>query len=203
MNLKLQWTVIGVSVLNMLKKTAFPALQNWCKKSNLGLCLGSMSEIVLITQGCFSYCWADPRPFLPLILPHQWTAWGLHSKMEENTAGMADPNWAKGCSIPYDVMLSNKSQVEKKEEGRHSVLWHLSSHVTVMCDGAWLPWGWLNKLPVSGKWWINSFCWLVVLIKVDLFEPKNLLTFTLLILFPIIAGESEQAGVWVLDADQP
>jgi len=31
---------------------------------------------------------------------------GVHKKLGVDTAGTANPNWPKGYSIPYDVMLS-------------------------------------------------------------------------------------------------
>ena len=33
---------------------------------------------------------------------------GVHKKLGGDTAGTADPNWPKGYSIPYDVMLNIK-----------------------------------------------------------------------------------------------
>ena len=41
---------------------------------------------------------------------------GVHKKMGGDTAGTADPNCPKGCSIPYDIMLSSIKLGE--EEGR-------------------------------------------------------------------------------------
>jgi len=54
---------------------------------------------------------------------------GVHKKLAEDTAGSADPNWPKGYSIPYDIMLSIQSQWKKK--GRCLEWWCLYSQVTV------------------------------------------------------------------------
>jgi len=41
----------------------------------------------------------------------------VHNKLGGDTAGTADPNWPKGYSMPYDVMLSNKKLGEEKGRG--------------------------------------------------------------------------------------
>lgn len=57
--------------------------------------------------------------------------------MEKDTA---DPKWPDGCPVAsYSAITARK-----KKEG-HSDLQHLSSSwVNVVCDGALLPWTWLN-----------------------------------------------------------
>lgn len=33
----------------------------------------------------------------------------MHKKLGGDTARIADPNWPKGYSVPYDIMLNNKT----------------------------------------------------------------------------------------------
>jgi len=42
---------------------------------------------------------------------------GEHKKLGGGTAGTADPSWPKGCSTPYDIMVSIKSWGKKKKGG--------------------------------------------------------------------------------------
>lgn len=42
----------------------------------MGLWFVFVLETVFIIQGCFCYCWAEPRPSLLLTLPHQGEAEG-------------------------------------------------------------------------------------------------------------------------------
>ena len=51
----------------------------------------------------------------------------MSKELRGDTAGIADPNWPKGYSVPYDVRLSNKSWGKKKEGG------------DVQSDGVCLP----------------------------------------------------------------
>ena len=79
--------------------------------ASMGLCFGFVLETVLITQGCFSSCWAglrELRPFLPLTPPQQQAGGGGggHKGLGGEMAGTADPNWPKGCPTPYGVRLS-------------------------------------------------------------------------------------------------
>jgi len=46
----------------------------------------------------------------------------VHKKLEEDTAGTADPSSPKGYSMPCDVTLSNKSWEKKKEGGKFGVM---------------------------------------------------------------------------------
>ena len=41
-----------------------------------------------------------------IVLVFSWDKVNFHKKLGEDTAGTAAPNWPKGYSIPYDVMLS-------------------------------------------------------------------------------------------------
>ena len=60
----------------------------------------------------------------------------MHKKLGGDTSGTADPNCPKGYSMPYDVMLSNKSWGKEGGRGGCSELWCLSSQVTVMHNEA-------------------------------------------------------------------
>lgn len=45
-------------------------------------------------------------------------AWmGEHKKLWGDTAGTADHNWPKGCFMPYDIVISNKSYRRKRKDG--------------------------------------------------------------------------------------
>ena len=160
---------------------------------------------MLITQGCFQDCWALLTQCQGLsCFSHHPTRLGVHKKLGGDTARTADPNWPKGYSMPYGVMLSNINLGE--EEGRGGCLesWCLSSQVTITHDGALLSWRWLNTcLPTGSSEWIPCFALLVrtafaLPIKLSLSQPMSFLTFTLLILSPIPLGEREGVAVWCL-----
>ena len=73
---------------------------------------------VLIIQGCVWYCWAVLTQSQGLFcLSHHPPASRLrvHKKLGGDTARTAEPNWPKGYSTPYDVMLSIYSWQKKKE----------------------------------------------------------------------------------------
>lgn len=79
-----------------------------------------------------------------------------------------------------------------------------------MCDGAPLPWRWLNICLLMGRGeWIPCVAWLVcaafaLSVKLSLFQPMSFLTFNCLILYPIPWGGevdcrvSEWVAVWCL-----
>lgn len=71
----------------------------------------------------------------------------VQKKSGRDINGTADPNAAKEC-ILYDLTISNNRW--EKEGGRRSELWHLSSQVTVNCEGDLLSWKCLN-VPADGK----------------------------------------------------
>jgi len=48
-------------------------------------------------------------------------------------------------------VLSNKKLKEEEGSGGYSELWHLSSQVTIRCDGAFLSWRWLNTCLPTGS----------------------------------------------------
>ena len=80
--------------------------------ASMGLCFWFVPKPVLITQGCFSYRWAvlTQSQGLFCFSPHSTNkrAGGAQG-IGGDTAGTADPNWPKGYSVPYDVMLSIQS----------------------------------------------------------------------------------------------
>ena len=74
--------------------------------AHLWLCFGSMTKTVLITQGCFSYCWA-------VLTQHQVFCFfslsgaappasrlGVHKKLRGDTTEAADHDWPKGYFRP-------------------------------------------------------------------------------------------------------
>lgn len=58
----------------------------------------------------------EPRAFLLLTPLHQRGGWGC-SRGWGDTARTAEPNWPKGHSIPYGVMLSKKNWGKVKKRG--------------------------------------------------------------------------------------
>jgi len=75
----------------------------------------------------------------------------MQQKLGGDTAGTADPSRPKEYSIPYDIMLSNKTVGKEEERGN---LWSygiLSSQITVACDGALLSWRSLNTCLLMGS----------------------------------------------------
>jgi len=83
----------------------------------------------------------------------------------------------------------------------------LSAQVTVIRDGALLPWRWLNtRLPMGSGEWIPFFALLAhaafaLPVQLPLSQPTSFLTFTRLILSPIpLKAGSEQVVAWHLVA---
>jgi len=98
--------------------------------------------------------------------------------------------------MPFNIKLG-----EEGRKGGHSELWHLSSQVTVSCDGTLLSWRWLNTyLPMGSRERIPCFALLMCMafvlpIKLSLSQPTSFPTFTLPFLPPIPPEGSEQAAV--------
>ena len=87
--------------------------------ASMGLCFGFVQRTVLITQGCFRYCWAVLTQSQGLFCSSPTPSaggLGVHKKLGGDAAGTADPNRPKGYSRPYD-MLSTWSW-GNEEEGR-------------------------------------------------------------------------------------
>jgi len=75
----------------------------------------------------------------------------VHKKLGKDTAGTADPIRPKGYYIPYDIVFNNKTGGEEGGKGECLLLFHLSSQVAFMRDGALLSWGWLNTCLLMGS----------------------------------------------------
>lgn len=89
----------------------------------------------------------EPRPFLCLTIASAGRTLGVHKKLGGHRARTAVFKWPKVYSILYGVRLRIPG-MGRRRKGRHSELCHLSSQVTVMCDGAW---GWLNSCLSQGN----------------------------------------------------
>ena len=171
----------------------------------MGLCFGFVLRTVLITQGCFCYCWAVLTQSQGLFCSshHPTSEWaGGAQGVGRGHSRDSWPQLTKGIS--HTIWRHAQHIKLGEEEGRRAHLerWRLSSQVTVTRDGALLSWRWLNSCLTMGSGeWIPCFALLVCAafalpVKLSLSQPTNFLTFTLLILSPIPLGASEQAAVW-------
>lgn len=96
----------------------------------------------------------EPRPLLFLTLTHQQGRECTKS-CEETHPGRLVPTEQRDSLHP----VVSRSAVD---QGRCSKWWCWSSQVTIMCNGALLPWGWLNTwLPIGKGNWIPCFPLLV------------------------------------------
>ena len=128
------------------------------------LCFGSMTKTVLITQTCFSYCWAvltQHQGHQFLALPQQWLGWGCTRSWEGTQVGQLAQLTKEIFHTIWCHVQQHKPEERRKKEG-HSEWRRLSSQGTIMCDGALLSWRWLNtSLPVRSGDWIPCFALLV------------------------------------------
>jgi len=71
----------------------------------------SMKKALLIHQ-CFSCCRALLHKIKDVSASHTALpakSLGMHKELGGDRTGTADPNWPKECSIPFHIMLHNKS----------------------------------------------------------------------------------------------
>ena len=82
--------------------------------SCIGLCFGPLMKNSVYNTGMFqlslSSACRGSRSFLLLTLQPPATRLGVHKKLGGGTAETADLTWPQGYSIPYDIVLSNKSR---------------------------------------------------------------------------------------------
>lgn len=134
--------------------------------------------------GCFKFFLRSAYTEARHFLHHQQGHWG--STRSWGWEGHSQGSWpqlAKGYSIPYDVMLSIQTWTKKEGIGGHSKCWHLSTQVTVTCDGVWL----FLEMPVQEKRWMNfllchAYMALASPFKLLLTQHTSFPAFTLLIL---------------------
>lgn len=73
------------------------------------LYVGFRTKAMLITQWCFSCCWA----VVTYSQGHSYFSWcpssGVHKGQGEEKTRTVDRNQTKGYSIPFGVMLKNKT----------------------------------------------------------------------------------------------
>ena len=112
----------------------------------------------------------------------------MREKLAGDTARTADPNFPKGYSISYGIMLSNKNWYGSRGcLPRQHLLWHSLGMGLLMGSGEWLS---LHHLL-----FFNLFASLV---NLSLSQPTSFITFVLLILSPVPLGVgSERMAVWV------
>ena len=135
----------------------------------------------------FSVAARQSRTLQLLMLPgaqevgrgHGWDSW------PQLTQGIFHAVWCHARHV--------KLEEEERRGGR--LEWrHLPSQVTVTCNGALLPWSWLNTcLPMGSREWIPSFALpahmaFALPIKLSLCQPTSFLTITPLISSPILPG---------------
>lgn len=75
--------------------------------SSLVWCCRLVIKTVLVTDQCFSYCWAS-RPSLFPTASLKASRLELGKKLGTDLARKVDPSWPKGYPIPHVVVLSNK-----------------------------------------------------------------------------------------------
>lgn len=140
-----------------------------------------MTKTILVTQGCFSYCWSvlgqHPDFFcFSHLLTSKWPG-GVH-KSERGHSQDSWPQMTKGYPILYNIMVTNKTWVKEEERRNFPRKWCFPkspSCVMQLCfPGDGLPRG-------SDE----SNLAFAVPIKLPLSQFKIFLPFTIPILFPI------------------
>ena len=117
------------------------------------LCFALVAGKGLITKQCFCCCWAMLRQHhrcLYNIPPESPSRLGVGKVLGWYITRIADPNWPKEYSTPYDVHSTIKAKRKQKcVWGRHLLLQCLSSRAITMCTEALLP----GKCLDIGCWW--------------------------------------------------
>ena len=171
----------------------------------MGLWFGSVLRTVLITQGCFCYCWAVLTQSQGLFCFSHHTTSEEVEVVQEAGRGRSWDSWpqlTKGIFHTIWRHAQHLKQGEEEERGGCSEWCRLPSQVTVTRGGALLSWRWLNTCLLMGSCeLIPCFALLACVafalpIKLSLSQPTSFCTFTLLILSPIPLGESERAAAW-------
>lgn len=133
----------------------------WVTFSHSGCAFKFVVEAVLITQGCFIFCWAElaqSRPFLPCKPPtNEWT--GGAQRVWRDRVRRADPNRPKEYPMPGSAIKAGEEE-GRGDAGRNGTC---LSKVILFCDGAQLSWGWLNPSMLLGSSeWLLCFAYLPV-----------------------------------------
>ena len=163
-------------------------------------CFGFVTKTVSIKHWYLTYCWAVLTQCLTTSSASRLE---VHKKLGWDIAETADPNWWKGYSIPYDVMLSNKGWGKAGEKRGLSELWCLPSQETVTW---WSPTRFeitKHYLPIGISEWIPCFtlfahATFALQIELLLSQPTVFHTFILLILSLIVLRGKWESGCLVL-----
>lgn len=128
------------------------------------LCL-ALVETVLITLGFFRYCWSGLAlhqglfPSQPTPPVRRWSGvWGWTRSWEcgqEDGRGLNQDSWPQLTQGIFQAMQHHAQHIKLEvEEGRGTCLegQYLSPQVTMICDGALLPW----------EYWASACLWEVV-----------------------------------------
>lgn len=104
--------------------------------------------------------------FFPTLPPPPVGRLGMGKRLGSNTARTTDPNWMKGCSISYAIMLSHKSSGKGGWRGAFIVIFAFPSKYST----CWSPAsGVARQLWADGKqWFLFLFC---LLKSTQLFFP--------------------------------
>ena len=171
----------------------------------MGLCSGFVLKTVLLTQGYFSDCWSALTQSQGLFCfsPHQQ----IGQSAQEPGEGTRLGSWPQLTKGIFHATWRHAQHIKLGEGGNggERLKWqHLSSQVTIMCDGALLSWRWLNScLPMGSGEWIPYFALLAhagftLPVTLSLSQPTSFLTFTLLILSPVPPWGERASGCLVL-----
>jgi len=102
-----------------------------------------------------SSAYGESRPFLLLRPPHQQVGWGCTRSWGHTHSWESWPQLTKGIShaIQHHAQHTQLGG-RRRKGGGHLEWWHLSSQVTIVCEGALLSWRWLNTcLPMGSSEW--------------------------------------------------
>lgn len=160
-----------------------------------GLYLGLVLETMVRIQG-FCYCWAvlsqNKRVFLPTP-PHQWAG-----DTQEVVRGHRQDSWPQLTQGVSHTIWCHAQHIKLREEEQRWDIQHLSFKVTILHDGALIPWRWPNTcLPIRrGELFCfactHSFC----------FDCLYLNPFTHSIISPTSYRGSDWVAVWALVASR-
>jgi len=129
--------------------------------ARMRLCFGFVLETALITQGCFSYCWAAFTQSQSLFGSSHRPASEWAGGAQESGRGRSQDSWpqlAKGI-LHATRHHARHTKLGKKEAGGH---FGMMAFVFPSNRYPWWSPAFLEVAehwPADGKWWINSLFW--------------------------------------------
>lgn len=170
-----------------------------------GLCFGFVLRTVLVTQGCFHYCWAGLVQYQGLCCfsPHSTLKWvgGAQGIGRRCSWG----SWSRLTKDTPHTLWHHTQHTELGEKGgvrewafEH---WHcVPKPLLHMMEPGFPSWTLFCWWEAANLFFVLLFLKMILLTPPSLTQPVDFLTFTVLILSPVPFEGSKWMAVWGLAA---